>query len=721
VFYTGQTQTYYNSGLSSVTLATPGTGVITGGGLNGSSTITLGAYQVITLTSDGTNYIIQDWVGGTVVTQSLTATGGTINGIVIGASSAQAGTFNGLTNTAGTTTLAGGSASGIFQFTNNATSSSTTTGTIQVTGGMGVTGAINSGSLTTSNGAVTAGNQIYYPIRLSPASGTGGFGGNGQGIKFDVWSNAGISTGAAIYSAMGSGGSGGNDFSSSLILAIKKSSDSAPVEALRVDQSNGYIGINSTSPYTRLDIRGTSASAGATIQVVGTGVSTLLLGQDSDGAVVRGQGGNNMFKIYTGGTADSSATASGTERLRIDGNGIGINTTNTNTATGNYTFNVGYRARFNGMMLGNNDGTNASDNRISLDWSSGSYAQILAQQDVPLWLGQNNTQRVQVRSDGLLINSGAYYYVNEIVLTGNQSTTVSSTGPKEIFRVGSSNLVTSGIFSIAATRGNYVTGSTYSWTSSHNASGYGTITQLSSTNYTQVDVYLDIASDGSAIISINWGQGYTASFPMSYNVSVMKTCGSTLSFANAGTDWTTVATNYTRRITYSSIANGFKAENGAFVGSLSKGSGSFKIDHPLPELTDTKYLVHSFIEGPNADLIYRGEVELVAGRATVDIDQHSRMTEGTFEELCRKVQCFTTNETDWTAVRGRVAGNILTIEAQDPKSIAKVSWMVIGERKDPHMYETEWTDDNGEVIVEPLKNPVQTDFPPYPDSVNKVE
>jgi hypothetical protein len=29
--------------------------------------------------------------------------------------------------------------------------------------------------------------------------------------------------------------------------------------------------------------------------------------------------------------------------------------------------------------------------------------------------------------------------------------------------------------------------------------------------------------------------------------------------------------------------------------------------------------------------------------------------------------------------------------------------MVIGERKDKHMLDTEWTDDDGKVIVEPLK------------------
>ncbi|NBX77596.1 MAG: hypothetical protein EBQ92_13675, partial [Proteobacteria bacterium] len=139
------------------------------------------------------------------------------------------------------------------------------------------------------------------------------------------------------------------------------------------------------------------------------------------------------------------------------------------------------------------------------------------------------------------------------------------------------------------------------------------------------------------------------------------------------------------------------------VGSLSKGSGSFCIDHPLPEKTDTHQLVHSFIEGPQADLIYRGKVALVNGRATVNIDQAAGMTEGTFVVLCRDIQCFTSNESDWDAVRGSVSGNILTIECQNSSSSAVVSWMVIGERQDPHMYDTDWTDENGRVIVEPVK------------------
>jgi hypothetical protein len=161
-----------------------------------------------------------------------------------------------------------------------------------------------------------------------------------------------------------------------------------------------------------------------------------------------------------------------------------------------------------------------------------------------------------------------------------------------------------------------------------------------------------------------------------------------------------VTSIYTR---FESFSNGTSTVNHNVVvdGSLSKGSGSFKIDHPL--MPDTHYLAHSFIEGPQADNIYRGRVTLQNGSATVNIDVASDMTAGTFAALNRDVQCFTSNESGWTAVRGSVSGGILTIEAEDSACSDTISWMVIGERKDKHMYETDWTDDNGKVIVEPPK------------------
>ena len=147
------------------------------------------------------------------------------------------------------------------------------------------------------------------------------------------------------------------------------------------------------------------------------------------------------------------------------------------------------------------------------------------------------------------------------------------------------------------------------------------------------------------------------------------------------------------------------ARNGNLTvsGAVSKGSGSFRIDHPLPAKTSTHDLVHSFIEGPQADLIYRGKVDLVAGSATVNIDTAAGMTDGTFVLLCGDVQCFTSNEDGFTAVKGSVSGNTLTITAEADTCTDTISWMVVGERKDQHMVDTTWTDDNGKVIVEPLK------------------
>jgi len=135
-------------------------------------------------------------------------------------------------------------------------------------------------------------------------------------------------------------------------------------------------------------------------------------------------------------------------------------------------------------------------------------------------------------------------------------------------------------------------------------------------------------------------------------------------------------------------------------GSLSKGSGSFRIPHPIREGHD---LVHSFVEGPQADNIYRGRVALVDGTATVNLDEAGRMTEGTFVALNGNIQCFTSNETDWCPVRGSVSGNTLTIEAQDATCTDTVSWLVIGERHDSHMLNTDWTDAAGRVITEPEK------------------
>ena len=141
------------------------------------------------------------------------------------------------------------------------------------------------------------------------------------------------------------------------------------------------------------------------------------------------------------------------------------------------------------------------------------------------------------------------------------------------------------------------------------------------------------------------------------------------------------------------------------AGALSKNSGSFKIDHPLKP--DSHHLVHSFVEGPQADNLYRGTITLQDGRAVIDLDEWFGMTPGTFLALNRDIQAFVSNIDDWDAVRAKMMGSQLLIECQNAESKASVSWMVVGERQDKEIYASKLTDDNGKIIVEPLKEVVE--------------
>jgi hypothetical protein len=139
------------------------------------------------------------------------------------------------------------------------------------------------------------------------------------------------------------------------------------------------------------------------------------------------------------------------------------------------------------------------------------------------------------------------------------------------------------------------------------------------------------------------------------------------------------------------------------VGTFTAGTKTFKIDHPLPDKADSYHLVHSSIEGPRADLIYRGTIDLSGGWVQVDLDDAAGMSEGTWDVLCRDPQVWVQNDSGWDAVRGSVEGNTLSITCADSDSDDTVSWMVVAERCDPHIMEAELTDDDGRLIVEPEK------------------
>lgn len=110
-------------------------------------------------------------------------------------------------------------------------------------------------------------------------------------------------------------------------------------------------------------------------------------------------------------------------------------------------------------------------------------------------------------------------------------------------------------------------------------------------------------------------------------------------------------------------------------GTLVKGAGSFKIDHPLDPLN--KYLYHSFVESPDMKNIYDGVVELSeGGAATVTLPDW-------FEALNRDFRYQLTSigaPGPSLHVSREISGNSFEISGGAPGT--KVSWMVTGIRKD---------------------------------------
>jgi hypothetical protein len=141
------------------------------------------------------------------------------------------------------------------------------------------------------------------------------------------------------------------------------------------------------------------------------------------------------------------------------------------------------------------------------------------------------------------------------------------------------------------------------------------------------------------------------------------------------------------------------------AGTLSVSSTkNFLIDHPLQPTT--KKLIHTAVESPRVDLIYRGTTQLKDGRAIVNIDRQCvgdescAMEDGTFEALCRDPVYYLQNTTDFNRLIGTIDKNLLTIISEDVNSIAIVNWMVVAERKDRDIVEATQTNDNGRLNTE---------------------
>jgi hypothetical protein len=541
---------------------------------------------------------------------------------------------------------------------------------------------VGSGSVTDSSGAISFGDENLTTTGIVTAAGTSVFTNLDISGDIDVDGTTNLDVVDIDGALTQDGGAVFNEASADVDFRVESDNDA---NALFVQGSDGFVGIGTASPTDKLHIGTNSGGTQLKIQSAASSNNCILhtngttdswrTGMNlalTDGSYEFYDDVNNVSRMVIDSSGNVGiGTDSPTEKLSVVGGHVSVG--DSTGVSGTEFLLEGYREIYNGDKYGNtsirttyNTGSNASD--MLFYTASGST---------------NTDERVRIDSGGhLLVGKTSGTAGNLIETDGRISAGAGSAGQPTYNCEGDTDtginlpesnriqLITNGIEAMrVAANGFIAIGSTGVTTSVSGAAG--------------PTVRIEGANP-EIIFSDNAG---TANQVANYYINNQLVWYSPQKTGGAGTVMSLVTTS----------------GNFNVVGALSKGSGSFKIDHPLESKTDTHHLVHSFIEGPQADLIYRGKVDLVAGSATANIDTVAGMTEGTFVALNREVQCFTTNESNWDAVKGSVSGNILTIESENSESTATISWLVIGERKDQHMYDTDWTDDDGKVMVEPLK------------------
>ena len=121
---------------------------------------------------------------------------------------------------------------------------------------------------------------------------------------------------------------------------------------------------------------------------------------------------------------------------------------------------------------------------------------------------------------------------------------------------------------------------------------------------------------------------------------------------------------------------GYFQGNVNITGSISKGSGTFKIDHPLDP--ENKYLYHSFVESPDMMNIYNGNIVTDAnGDANVALPDYFEALNKDFRYQLTVMGIFAQ-----AIIAEKINGNHFKIKTDKPN--VEVSWQVTGIRQDKY-------------------------------------
>ena len=322
--------------------------------------------------------------------------------------------------------------------------------------------------------------------------------------------------------------------------------------------------------------------------------------------------------------------------------------------------------------------------------------------DKPLVFKNNNEARMTIDAGGDVgIGTTSPDHILEVEDAGEVTPRIASTNDSAKLRIAA--VGTDKVSELSWQRGTTVVGSIQYI---HAAEYYDEVMKFGTSGNTATTLQLRGAATGGSkwgatIFNTGSGSSSDVQIDMGYATAAGLNSGMHINM-----DYETGTSEYILLCSSGSDTQRFRVNPNGLVhvaGEITAGTKTFRIDHPLAEKKDTHQLVHSCLEGPRADLIYRGTADLSGGYAQVDLDDAAGMTEGTWELLCRDPQCWIQNDTGWSAVRGDVEGNTLTIECESTDSDDTVSWMVVAERQDESIKEQLNTDNDGRLIVEPEK------------------
>jgi hypothetical protein len=644
--------------------------VITGGNLSISGTVTAGTVLSTNITA--TNIVGTTISSGTLVGAVITGGNLSISGTVT------AGTVLGTnitaTNIVGTTISAGTLVGTVITGGNLSISGTVTVGTLLATTRVSSanlnSSAVSTGTLN-ATGTMTVGNTLIFnsdPI-LTVKHNSGSSSVNSGTILLQQANNTGVqlryegNTGADMMAIRALTGG----VTTGTVVVIKNT-------------GTGIMGINTTSPSCALDIsNGTTSSnapflrlsnsAGGAGNQVGIRLNPYSGRAGGDSSQIIAVDDNNSsshLTFYTAPTGDASISA---ERMRIMNNGyVGVGTQN----PGSYL-------EISGTGIAN--GLRHTNNTCSVEtFNDGNSGWLQTFTNHPLKFSVNNGTPLMT-----LNTNGNFGIGTELPSASVKLQVIGKVG------IGESVITESGrgVLDVKASSIAYSSGtlmSEYALTLSNQSAANGS---------------LGIAFGISNVATMTPGASIIFERTASTNVGLLHFCTRSGALATSP--------NVIRMTvqTTGNVGIGTTAPTSTLQinGSLAKTSGTFDIKHPI---VADKRLVHSFIEGPRCDLIYRGKVTLQNGEATVNLDtdcvaeQGSEMTQGTFEALCTNPDYYLQNNSSFDRIRGSISGNILTIICENSSSTDKISWIVVAERKDTSIKEWDRTNSNGFLITEYL-------------------